>query len=91
MSVPTFDEDLDAVMRLGYGRRLLRRMVERQWINAPFMSDPLALSYNLGLTQHARDLNDQMRRVNPEAWLIMQREAMQEADAEDKEVPRGND
>jgi len=66
-------------MCLGYGRRLLARIVEQGNVENTFSTDPYSTAYNIGLNQTAKSLNTLMREVNSEAWLIMQREMLQDA------------
>lgn len=74
MAKPTFADDLDQVMRLGYGRRMLGRIVAMGAVESVYSSNPHDMFYNLGLVETSKKLNALMREVNPEAWLILQRE-----------------
>ena len=74
MAKPTFADDLDQVMRLGYGRRMLGRIVNMGAVENVYSSNPQDTAYNLGLVETSKKLNLLMREVNPEAWLILQRE-----------------
>lgn len=76
MSEPTYEEDLERVMALGYGRRVLARMIRDGAVKSPFHPDAANTAYNLGLTQHSRDLDDLLRSINGEYWLIMKREEL---------------
>lgn len=75
---PTFADDIDQVMRLGYGRRMLGRIVAMGAVENAYSSNPQDTAYNLGLVETSRKLDALMREVNPEAWLILQREMISE-------------
>lgn len=85
MSRPTFEADLDRVMDLGFGRRVLREMIAIGMVDAPFSKDPLEMAYNLGLRQCAVDLDRKLKAISGDKWLLMQREQMSLEEDEEKE------
>ncbi len=84
---PNPDDDLDRVMDTGYGRRFLNDLIRQYTINDPFSSDALIMAHNLGMRQMASDLEARIRKVSAEKWMLLQREAMNLDEDEDKEQP----
>lgn len=72
--LPTFEDDLDQIMRTGFGRRFLARYVASGMVDTAFNADTNATYFNLGLASKARQLDEAMRQVNPDCWLLMHRE-----------------
>ena len=86
MSRPTYEADLDRVMDLGFGRRVLREMIAMGMVDAPFSKDPLEMAYNLGMRQASIDLDRKLKEISGDKWLLMQREQMSLEEDEDKET-----
>ena len=82
------DDDLDRTMDYGFARRVLASIVADSVCKNPFSSDPLVMAHELGRTQFGRELDDRIRRICPEKWLIMQRELLNTDEDDDKEPPR---
>ena len=73
------DQDLDQTVRLGHGRRVLAFLVQKGMGAAPLGATPEQTAYSLGLRQAAVELDQWIKSVNPEVWLVMQREMLGDA------------
>jgi len=82
----TPDEDLDDVLRSGAGRRFLARLIRDSLQDTTLGRSPEETAYNLGMASVGRTLDGRLRAINAEAWLLMQREMVEE-DSEDAETP----
>lgn len=85
MSRPTFESDLDRVMDMGFGRRVLREIITMGMCDVPFSKDPLEMAYKLGQLHTAQDLDRRIRDISGDKWLLMHREMMALDEDEDKE------
>lgn len=73
------DHDLDLTIRLGHGRRVIAALIQKGMGAAPLGADPQHTAFNLGLRQAAVELDQWVKTVNPEVWLVMQREMLGDA------------
>lgn len=76
------ETDIDTTLRSAAGRRVFSWLTRD--VHVGFNADPLAMAYNLGLMHAAQALDDRLKDINPEAWLILKRE---ELTPEDEEKP----
>lgn len=86
MSMPDLDDDVERVMDMGFGRRVLRHLVKTGLYSDGFSSDPLVLAYNAGMRHVARELDERIKKQCPDKWLLMQREELKSDDDAEKEV-----
>ena len=87
MAKRTLDDDLDEVLRLGYGRRVLASIVREGMVDCPLGATPQETAFNLGMQQAARNLDRRLRAINGDAWLIMHKEILTAEEDEDKVMP----
>jgi hypothetical protein len=88
---PTLADDLDTVIRLGAGRRVLAWLTERGQVIVPLGATPEQTAYSLGEIHSAKELDARLRDINLDAWLLMQREIAEGLYEPKSTVPRDPD
>jgi hypothetical protein len=88
---PTLEEDLDVLIRLGAGRRVLAWLTDRGRVVVPLCDTPEKTAYQLGEIHVAKELDSILRSVNPDAWLTMQREILEGLYEPKSTIPRDPD
>ena len=87
--VPTFDDNLERVMELGFGRNVLSEIIRgAKGGGVCFDPDPLKMAYKLGLRQFGLDLEERLRSLNGDLWLLMEREALNLEEDAGKSPPK---
>jgi hypothetical protein len=88
---PTLEEDLDHMIRLGVGRRVLAWLVKRGYEVCPVRDTVEQTYYALGEIHSAKELDALLKSINVEAWLIMQRDIAEGLYEPKSTVPRDSD
>jgi hypothetical protein len=87
--VPTFDDNLERVMEMGFGRHVLAEIIRgAKGGGVCFDSDPLKMAYKLGLRQFGVDLEERLRQLNGDLWLLMEREMLNLEEDDGKSAPK---
>lgn len=71
---PSIEDDLDATIRNGAGRRCLAALVKEGMVDSPLGRNPEETAFNLGALQTARNLDRRLRAINFQAWALMHKE-----------------
>ena len=82
-----FSKDLDAVARSGAGRRVLAKLISDATAGCLFSDNHAQMAFEAGRREMGMWLDARIREVNPDLWLLMQREALKTTEDEDKEPP----
>lgn len=80
-----FSKDLDAVACSVAGRRVLAKLIADATAGCTYSDCHAQMAFEAGRREMGLWLDARIKEVNPDMWLLMQREAIRSAEDEDQE------